>query len=432
MFAALGAALAGLLLASAAAAAGEPEVMAEVQLDGLRLRFGQPVQVAAQLAWEEGPNRRWVMNHPVASAARFPNGDLLISYSLVSDYYDNPRNLSGLQFSRDHGRTWSRRYDFVAEHQAMVYTPGPEGSLLGIPAYLYPVTPGEEHNFEATYTRIERAGARVVLEPQAVKVRDWPWPVAGKIGWGFYGADPVPGLTPSNRYVPLVFDGNALEVGGRLLATGYGMRKGDSQYRNVIFASEDGGLTWRHFSTVADATGLPGEAEGPNEIAMIQLADGDLMTVFRVGSGREWKLRRAYSHDQGRTWTKPDVLPAYSVEPSLLRAANGTLVLSSGRPGIGLWLSTDPRGERWQEVDIVQLHDRWAPDRTYRIGPDAGPAPAAGQPDRRHWHSSSYTEVIEVSPNRLILVYDRSPKPQPANHADLTRIFALPIEIVRE
>ena len=94
--------------------------------------------------------------------------------------------------------------------------------------------------------------------------------------------------------------------------------------------------------------------------------------------------------------------------------------------------STDPRGERWQEVDIVQLHDRWAPDRTYRIAPDAGPAPAAGQPDRRHWHSSSYTEVIEVSPNRLILVYDRSPKPQPASHADLTRIFALPIEIVRE
>ena len=73
MFAGLVAA-AGLLLASAGASAGEPEVMAEVQLDGLRLRFGQPVQVAAQLAWEEGPNRRWVMDHPVARPRAFPTG----------------------------------------------------------------------------------------------------------------------------------------------------------------------------------------------------------------------------------------------------------------------------------------------------------------------------------------------------------------------
>ena len=71
------------------------------------------------------------------SMTRFPNGELMVSYSLVSDYYDNPRNFSGVQFSSDQGRTWGRRHDFVAEHQAMVYAPEADNSLLGIPAYLY-------------------------------------------------------------------------------------------------------------------------------------------------------------------------------------------------------------------------------------------------------------------------------------------------------
>jgi len=424
----------GITLSAAGAASPVPDQMdpakiTEVKLDGLRVRFGEPVQVCSRLAWEEGPQHRWVMNHPVPSMARFPTGELLVSYSLVSDYYDNPRNFSGLQFSSDNGKTWGPRHDFVAEHQAMVYTPEPDGSLLGIPAYLYPITPGDQRNFEATYTRLEMGGKRVVLEPRRVKVVDWPWPVMGNIGYGFYGPDPVPGVVPSNNFAPLVFDGNALAVGGRLLATGYGMKRGEKQYENFLLASEDRGITWRYYAKIADATGLPKEAEGPNELGLIQLADGDLMTVFRVGGTKDWKLRRAYSHDQGRTWTKADTLPAYSVEPSLVRTANGTIALSTGRPGIHLWLSTDARAQTWQDIDIVEIHNRWAPDKTYRINSFRDPDRPTGP---LLWQTSSYTEIVEIAPNRLLLVYDRSAKPQPENTADLTRIFVLPIEIIRE
>ncbi|MDB6169550.1 MAG: hypothetical protein JWM88_2414 [Verrucomicrobia bacterium] len=424
---ALAAGLALSALTTAAAAA-----VTEVKLAGLRVRIGEPIQVAAQLAWEEGPNHRWVMNHPVPSMARFPSGEILVSYSLVSDYNDNPRNFSGLQLSKDGGKTWSRRLDFVAEHQAMIYTPVADSSLLGIPAYLYATSPGETRNFDATYTRLELGGGRAVLEPHGVKVVDWPWDLARPTGYGFFGPELVQGIAPRISYVPLCFDGNAVQVGGRLLATGYCLKQGDTQYRNVILASEDQGRTWRYLSTVADATGLPPEAEGPNEISMIQLADGDLMTVFRVGGGRGWNLRRAYSHDQGRTWSAAEAIPAFSVEPSLLRTANGTIALSTGRPGIRLWLSTDARAEKWQDIDIVDIHNRWAPDPTYRIGtyqPKPSPDGVVAAPA---WQTSSYTEIVEVAPNRLLLVYDRSAKPSPENNGDLTRIFVLPIEIVRD
>lgn len=413
----------------ARAAADDAPVIAEIQLEGLRVRFGAPVQVAAQLAWEEGPNRRWVMNHPVPSMTRFPNGELMVSYSLVSDYYDNPRNFSGVQFSSDEGRTWSRRLDFVAEHQAMVFAPEPDNSLLGIPAYLYPAAPGDERNFVATYTRLEGGGRRVLLEPNGVKVANWPWPARGKIGFGFYGADPIAGTQPAVFPAPLVFDGSALEVGGRLLATGYGLQNGRTQYENFLLSSEDRGRTWRYYAKIADATGLPAAAEGPNELAMIRLADGELMTVFRVGGTQDWKLRRAYSRDQGRTWTSPDTLPAYSVEPSLVRLANGVIALSTGRPGIHLWLSTDPRAATWQHIDFVEIHNRWAPDPTYRINSFKDAERPDGPP---LWQTSSYTEIIEVAPNRLLMVYDRSAKPRPENQADLTRIFVVPIEVIRK
>ena len=123
------------------------------------------------------------------------------------------------------------------------------------------------------------------------------------------------------------------------------------------------------------------------------------------------------------------MLPAYSVEPSLVRTANGTIALSTGRPGIHLWLSTDPRAAFWQDIDFVEIHNRWAPDKTYRINSFQDADHPGGAP---LWQTSSYTEIIEVAPNRLLMVYDRSAKPQPENNADLTRIFVVPIEIIRE
>ena len=129
-------------------------------------------------------------------------------------------------------------------------------------------------------------------------------------------------------------------------------------------------------------------------------------------------LRRSYSADGGRTWSPPDLLPAVSVEPSLKRLQNGVLALSTGRPGISLWLSTDERGAHWQSIDILAHHNQWAPDAGYTITPA---------------QTTAYTEIIEVAPNRLLLAYDRTPfgwQPTPADSGERNRIFLLPIEVI--
>jgi hypothetical protein len=304
------------------------------------------------------------------------------------------------------------------QHMTMMFVPKEPDSLLCLPSEMFQRTPGDEHNYRGPYYLFEDGGDRMVMVPDGVRVVDFPWP-----------AHLWPSPQPrDNWHVGLFISGSALEIGGRLLATGDLLKKGDNLWSVLLLASEDGGHAWRYFSTIAGpdrSLASQDSYEGPNEINMIQLADGDLMAVFRVGSGRKWNLQRAYSRDGGRTWTKPDVLPAWSVSPELKRSENGTIVLSTGRPGIHLWLSTDPRATNWQDIDIVAYHNRWAPDPSERIS-------SFQIKDRTTWQTSSYTALVEVTPNRLLLVYDRDPERAPVGPDDLSRVFVLPIEVERE
>ena len=402
-----------ILLASAPVFAGQtanPNLfsrakMEEVDLKGLQVWLGLPVQVTAQIGWHMSwPEFKdvWSFVHLTPFIAKFPQGELIATYTLDPDTASNPVSASGFQISKDGGEHWGRRYSLLMQHIPMIFVPKANNSLMAIPSEMFEQTPGDEHNLRGPYYLFEQGGARLTVVPDGVRVVDWPWPIAVDTG-------PQP---RDNWHAEVILTSNALEVGGKLLATGYyypGI--GDkfiSSGSAVILASEDGGYTWRYFSTVAgpdlSLTGQSGY-EGPNEMTMTQLADGDLMAVFRVGGNRKWNVHRAYSHDGGRTWTKPNALPAWSVEPQVMRTVNGTIALATGRPGIGLWLSTDPRGTTWQNIDIVAYHNRRVQDPNERFS-SFGVKPGVAHSEDTAWKTSSYTGLVEVAPNRLLLVYD--------------------------
>ena len=403
--------------------------MTKVRLQRLSVRLGQPIPVTQTIGHAWFP-----------TLAKFPSGELIVTYAVSADSNANPYSVRAFQISRNGGHNWGHRYDLITDLQPAIYVPQGEGSLLAILAHLYQPEREERHNLHTSYNLFERGGSSVVVEPAGVRVVDWPWPVGT-----------FPSQMPRTNWIArLKFCGDALQMGDRLLATGYMRTGGNLEPRkeekviSLLFASEDKGRTWRYFSTVADPFVMtadarrrdpedsryqgrpwPQELLEASETSMIRLADGDLMAVFRVGSLLD--LGRAYSGDGGRSWTQVEPIPPFSVEPSMVRTQNDTIVLSSGRPGIRVWFSTDARAQTWQDIDILEHHNRWAPDASYRIS-QQGQRGGRGQ-------TTSYTEIVEVSANRLLLVYDRAPygwNPTPVDSREWSRIFVLPIEVQRD
>ena len=117
------------------------------------------------------------------------------------------------------------------------------------------------------------------------------------------------------------------------------------------------------------------------------------MCVFRLESGRPYG--QSWRSDEGRTWTRPVAMDGvFSVQPSLAVLADGTVLLSGGRPCVFLWVNRDGTGRDWQAVDLRANHNRFVPDEPIR------------DPSRQ---SSCYTEVVPVAGRAVLCIYDRIP-----------------------
>jgi len=224
------------------------------------------------------------------------------------------------------------------------------------------------------------------------------------------------------------FFGDVVEVDGGYTTAAYCKYAGEKSCTEVIVRTEDLGRTWEYLSTVGDLGDVPDRASGgggPNEASLLWLENGDLMCTMRVGSSTQWPLARAYSSDGGQSWSSLDRLPAWSVCPSTKRLQNGVIALSTGRPGIYLWLADDPRATHWRLVDVQTYHNAtMGPEHQIRVeyGGDVPP------------QTTAYTDILQVAPNRLWLTYDRTPfgwKPVPIDSEERSRIYILPVDIER-
>lgn len=112
----------------------------------------------------------------------------------------------------------------------------------------------------------------------------------------------------------------------------------------------------------------------PTESAMVRLANGKILIVFRNDPGYNVTLMAQVSDDEGLSWSlaapmhgkiadggyEQIVDAPFGVEPKLQMMDSGVVVLSTGRPRMYLWTlapGADPLTDRWHAFDQGKIHN---------------------------------------------------------------------------
>lgn len=186
---------------------------------------------------------------------------------------------------------------------------------------------------------------------------------------------------------------------GRLLLPGYGRKDGSSKLFAFLIESKDDGKTWNYLSTIQEdaQSKMP---EGPNEGAVVELKNGDLLAFIRVGGGSP--LQQLRSGDGGKTWSAPEEIAPFCVAPSAKLLSNGALAIITGRPRLYLLIDFTGTGRNYQRVVLY-----------------------GGS-------GSSYASIVETKPNRLLVIYDESDFGPWRNPGLFSRIMAMTVDVVRD
>jgi len=357
-------------------------------LQGVTIELDAPALVGSRAGHLWFPNL-----HPFAARNAAGAQDILC-LGAISDDKAQGRWPGMLYLSRDGGATWAPSREIGCCGPASVGL-GPKRRLL-MPYELWPLATGDRRNLvaEGTILTLHDDGA-IGAAPAPVRFLGFPADLAD------YHQGELLLLTNGN----ILHWGEDAPLGdGRLFTTLYGTYAGEKLYRLFAVASADGGFTWRYHAEVASWEDTPGAPEGPCESHTARLADGRVLCVYRVGSGRAYPYYKSYSGDGGLTWTKPQpVEGAWSVEPQLVRLRGGPLLLSGGRAGLFLWVSADGSGDHWQAINLAEHHNASLPDAAAHFGDKF----VQGQESVSPAQSTSYTGMVRLGPNEALLCYDR-------------------------
>ena len=181
---------------------------------------------------------------------------------------------------------------------------------------------------------------------------------------------------------------------------------------------------WVYRSRVDFTNEMTPASSGPNEHDITQLADGRVLVVFRLDSNTG--LFAALSSDNATSWHPPWPTGAWAVDPKLAALPGGLIALSSGRPGVGFWVTSFANGATaptWEFTNVNAAHNRGvqaptlrypATDATIRDVNCTGDYPGAAGgcpgdctacPGPRT--STAYTDLHVMDDDSVLLVYDR-------------------------
>lgn len=360
----------------------------QTELKGAKITLSQPVLVMRDKGYLWFPTLIALADGKLlAKATNYPDTAVKQSTCLAS-------------WSADEGLTWSKPIEGIYGDQPVRMANGDE---LLMPYHLHP----EGKELVAEGVLIPRG--KQELLPHQVRIAGLPKPVK------IQSAD----LNLAGFW----FNGQAVtETSGGFLATIHGYFEGDKRL-NLVNLESTNGTDWKFRSIIAPSSCALEGADGPCESATARLKDGRLMCVFRLGA--ELPLGQVFSSDEGKTWTEPQGMPGpRSVQPALVVLEDGALVLTTGRPGVWCWIDLTGKGESWQSVDLLANHNEFATADAIKVP----------QSVSQH-QTSSYTQVIALSPTRLLVIYDRMPHgwSEPPNETEESNsIWVVQVNFERE
>lgn len=175
----------------------------------------------------------------------------------------------------------------------------------------------------------------------------------------------------------------------------------DTKWTTCCIRSTDRGYNWTYIGEIGGPADVPATTEAFSEASMCRVPDGRVMAVSRTGTGGGDNFYRAYSSDNGVTWTTPDSLSSHPAKksPQMQTLSNGVTVLIGGFPGLIFQFSLDS-GATWSSSWNLMTHH----NLTQSTVDDTV--------------NSGYMAMQEVQSNRLAVVYDRYPTTRPGQPND--------------
>jgi len=191
---------------------------------------------------------------------------------------------------------------------------------------------------------------------------------------------------------------------GRVLALCYGYHRDFKKCHLWLFETRDRGRNWEEMSLVARDESTP---EGPDEATLVQLKDGRLYVVARTGG----ELIHTWSSDLGKTWTPHEKLrlsdtgeTVHGVWPIIEKLADGTLLMTYGRPGKNIVFDPTGTGTKWQ--GRLDLHAWEYETQTIMGVPEAKRINNKLDPGIRYWNSGDYLFCVADGPRAALVGYD--------------------------
>ena len=304
-----------------------------------------PIEVIDEVVVAGGPgaaHRAW------PSIERTADGDLVVAYKSARTTTRPTTGSSGWLARRDGGLTWPYRRPVVAEPGWDVFTHHgltrlADGSLL-------------LHCVRARHLGADEAGdagegaffARGAFIRSTDGGRTW-WPCGPNLEMSFISA--------TGRGFCY---GKVQELaGGALVVPFYGTpaeRTGELQRILAIVRSDDGGRSWREYSFISTD---PSSPLRPSETDLLRVADGRLLAVVRANAAK--RLYRAWSADDGLSWSELEPTPMPGQSPALLALESGAILCAYRERtaeafGLGCAVSRDD-GATWQVLGSLYAGD---------------------------------------------------------------------------